>query len=57
MRSLPRGAAVFWRAAAGALLPYRSEREGQQKMGYDTFAEPTANDPNLRIAVMQTESS
>jgi hypothetical protein len=34
-------------AGIGALLPYRSEREGQQKMGYDAFAEPTANDPNL----------
>jgi|SRR5271166_903219 len=36
-------------AASGALLPYRSERERPQRVGYDAFAKSSGNDRNLRI--------
>ena len=44
-------------AACGALLPYRSERERKQRVGYDAFAKPSANDRNLRIAVVHNAAS
>ena len=35
-------------SATGALPPYRSEREGQQRVGYDPFAKPSGKDRFLR---------
>ena len=32
-----------------ALLPYRSAREGRQRIGYDTFAKPSTGARFLRI--------
>src|SRR5208283_3633713 len=37
-------------AEGGALLPYRSERERQQRVGYDPFAKSLRKDRNLREA-------
>lgn len=36
----------------GALLPYRSEREGQPTVGYESLAEPYGNARSLRTAVI-----
>ncbi len=36
----------------GALLPSRSEREGQQRVGYDAFAKPSRKGRSLRIAAV-----
>ena len=40
-----------WMSAAGALPPYRSEWEGQQKVEYDAFIKPSGSARFLRIAV------
>ena len=34
----------------GALPPYRSEREGRQRVGYDAFAKPSRKGRFLRIS-------
>jgi hypothetical protein len=37
-----------WMSAAGALPPYRSEWEGQQRVEYDAFIKPSGSARFLR---------